>query len=100
MSALDRRVERLEAFHRGSEMGRPFLWGQGQSLADALAGQRLTLDDGPLYPIRLIGVKPGAAEPEPDPDYERDRHLLVGKTVIAGATLLARPSRFGELGHS
>jgi len=60
-----------------AEHFRPFLWAQGQSLAAALAWQGLTLDDKPLFAIRLLGVKPGGnGEPEADPVFEREQKLL------------------------
>ncbi len=57
-------------------LGRPFLWGWGQPLADALAAASLTLDDGPFFPIRLVPLAPGGGHPGVDPVYERDRQLL------------------------
>ncbi|MCK9543967.1 MAG: hypothetical protein M0R03_18260 [Novosphingobium sp.] len=49
---------------------------QGRPLTAALADAGLTLDDKPLFAIRLVGVRPGEKEPRIDPAYERDRHLV------------------------
>ena len=73
---MSRRLDSLEAMQPDGARGRPFLWGTGQSLADALADAKLTLDDKPLFPIRLIGVEPGGEEQPECPLYLRDRHLL------------------------
>ena len=73
---LSKRVERLEAERPIGPVGRLFLWSQGQSLANALEWQKLTLEDRPLIPIRVRGVLPGETEPRPDPLFERDRGLL------------------------
>ena len=73
---LNNRVGRLEASVPDMERGRPFLWGTGQSLADALATAKLTLNDKPLFAIYLRGVRPGGGEESECPHYLRDRHLL------------------------
>ena len=73
---LNNRVGRLEASVPDMERGRPFLWGTGQSLADALATAKLTLNDKPLFAIYLRGVKPGQLDAPECPLYLRDRHLL------------------------
>ena len=58
------------------DRGRPFLWFEGRTLGEALAFARLTLDDGPLFPIRIVGVHPGEAGRRHDPVFDRERHLL------------------------
>ena len=73
---LSRRLDSLEAMQPDVTRGRPFLWGTGQSLADALAHAKLSLADKPLFAIRLIGVEPGGGEQPECPHYLRDRHLL------------------------
>lgn len=70
------RIKRLESMVPPKDWGRPFLWGPGIPLADALDAAGLTLDDKPLLAIRLVGVHPGEKEPRPDPVHERDTHLL------------------------
>ena len=76
MTNLEQRVQRLESHAPDATFGKPFLWGTGQSLANALADASLTLDDKPLFAIRLIGVKPGFVDQPECPHYLRDRHLL------------------------
>lgn len=73
---LNKRVEALEAVQPDTDRGHPFLWAEGQPLEDALADAALTLDDKPLFAIRLVGVHPGETEPRPDPVYEREKVLL------------------------
>lgn len=68
---LKRRVDAMEAKQPDIERGQPFLWGHGQPLAEALADAGLTLEDKPLFAIRL--EPPGDV---PDPMYEQDRMLL------------------------
>ncbi|MCK9541577.1 MAG: hypothetical protein M0R03_06045 [Novosphingobium sp.] len=76
MRNLNTRVTALESMTPTEDQGRPFLWTQGRPLADALADAGLTLDDKPLFAIRLEGVRPGDEEPRVDPIYERDKHLV------------------------
>ncbi len=73
---LKQRVAALETMAPTADQGRPFLWVQGRPLTAALADAGLTLDDKPLFAIRLVGVRPGEKEPRIDPAYERDRHLV------------------------
>lgn len=73
---MSRRLDSLEAMQPDDARGRPFLWGTGQSLADALADAKLTLDDKPLFAIFLRGVKPGQLDAPECPHYLRDRDLL------------------------
>ena len=73
---MSRRLDSLEAMQPDASRGRVFLWFTGQTLADALAHHKLTLDDKPLFPIRIIGVWPGVADQPECPHYLRDRHLL------------------------
>ena len=56
-------------------MGRPFLCGAGQSLADALADAGLTLADKPLLAIELMPLMP-AGQVATCPLHERDRWML------------------------
>ena len=72
----EQRVQRLESRAHDAVIGKPFLWGTGQSLADALADANLTLADKPLFAIYLRGVKPGGGEQPECSHYLRDRHLL------------------------
>jgi hypothetical protein len=76
MASLEQRVQRLETQFPGAVLRRPFLWASGQSLAEALGDAKLTLDDKPLFAIRLIGVEPGRLDEPECPLYLRDRHLL------------------------
>lgn len=85
MRSLDRRLSALEGQQPGVSLGRPFLWPAGHSLADALALAGLSLDDKPLFAIRLVGLN----QP-PCPLYERDAHLLgVRSAVVVLITLQA-----------
>ena len=79
MRSLKSRIAALEARDGVTDMGRPFVWYQGQHLADALAKAGLTLDDKPLLAVRVVGIRKGAdgkRERVPDPIYERERHLV------------------------
>ena len=73
---MSRRLDSLEAMQPDATLGKPVLWGTGQSLADALATANLTLADKPLFAIYLRWVKPGGGEQPECPHYLRDRHLL------------------------
>lgn len=73
---LSRRLSQLEARVPDESRGRPFLWGWGRPLADALADAKLTLADKPLFAIRLIPISPVNGHPGEDPLFERDKHLL------------------------
>ena len=75
MRSLIPRVERLEAQAPDTVWGKPFLWFSSQPLAQALEAAGLTLEDKPLFAIRIVGVPPGG-EPAECPLYERDKHLL------------------------
>jgi len=72
---LRSRVEAMEARQPNTALGKPFLWGEGQPLAEALADAGLTLEDKPLLAIRLVAPAPGGGVAY-DPIYERDAVLL------------------------
>lgn len=72
--SMNTRLSNLECA-RPKETGRPFLWFSGQSLDDALSIAGLTLADGPLQAIEIIGVMPGAIGSR-CPLHDRDRPML------------------------
>ena len=51
--------------------GMPFLWPAGQSLAEALAFAKLTLDEKPLLAIQLVGL-----DADPCRFHETQGHLV------------------------
>ena len=57
--SLRRRLEKLEAMQPDASQGMPFLWIQEQTLDEALAFAKLSLDDGPVMAIRLVGFGSG-----------------------------------------
>jgi hypothetical protein len=71
MNRLSSRIGRLEQLEPVVPYRRAFLWGYGQSLADALADAKLTLEDGPLLAIELMPAGDVTC-----PLHDRDRHLL------------------------
>ena len=73
---MSRRLDSLEAMQPDDARGRPFLWGSGQSLAEALTAANLMLTDKPLFAIYLRGVKPCGGEQPECAHYLRDRHLM------------------------
>lgn len=54
-TSLHRRLGRLEAMQPENDHGMPFLWFKTQALDEALVAAKLSLDDGPVFPIRLLG---------------------------------------------
>ena len=60
---MGRRVKSLEAAQPADDHGRPFLFfPQRQTYEEALAYAGLVDHDGPVFPIRVVGVKVGDAK--------------------------------------
>jgi hypothetical protein len=68
---LSRRLSVLEAAVPDPERGKPFLWGAGQSLDEALAHAGLSLADKPLFAIELVALDGSVC-----PLHERDGWMV------------------------
>lgn len=78
--SLHRRLGRLEAMQPENDHEMPFLWFHGQSLDDALDAAGLSLDDGPLFAIEIMGVTAKNVEPV-CPLHERDRPTFRARDI-------------------